>query len=102
MWTHIAAVAALHLARNEAAELWLNRSIEANPTYPPAYPCMAAALAHLGRLNEATNAIETALALDPKFSVRRFRERARSDNTVYLEQRERIIDGLRKAGAPEG
>jgi hypothetical protein len=40
--------------------------------------------------------------LDPAFSVGQFRDAARSDNAVYLEQRERIIDGLRKAGAPEG
>ncbi len=41
------------------------------------------------------------LALAPDFTIRRFREGAVSDNPIYLAQRERIVEGLRKAGVPE-
>jgi hypothetical protein len=66
------------------------------------YFLLAAALGNLGQLDEARTAVQTGLKLNPTFSVRRFRERAYSDSAVYLEQRERIIDGLRKTGVPEG
>ena len=39
--------------------------------------------------------------MDPKFTLKRFRAAASSDNAVYLAQRERIIEGMRLAGAPE-
>lgn len=32
----------------------------------------------------------------------RIRAGAGSDNTTYLAQRERVYDGMRKAGIPEG
>jgi hypothetical protein len=41
------------------------------------------------------------LALDPTFTIRRFRANNWSDNPVYLAGRERVIEGLRKAGVPE-
>jgi hypothetical protein len=63
---------------------------------------LAAALAHLGRLDEARAEVQAGLALDPKFTLRRYRAGASSDNPTYLAQRERFIDGMRKAGVPEG
>ena len=64
---------------------------------------LGAALAQLGRLDEARSAIETGLELDPGFAVSRFRTNvaARSDNPTYLAGTERLLDGLRKAGVPE-
>ena len=59
-------------------------------------------LAHLGRLDEARAAAQAGLALNPTFTIRRFRAGAPSDNPTYLAQRERIYDGMRKAGVPEG
>src|SRR5208337_2892168 len=38
---------------------------------------------------------------NPKFTIRRVRVAAQSDNPVFLEQRERMIEAMRKAGAPE-
>ena len=39
----------------------------------------------------------------PNYSVARFRDAmAESDNPTYQAQRERIIEGMRKAGVPEG
>jgi hypothetical protein len=52
-------------------------------------------------LNEARAATKARLELDPNFTIRRFRAGASSNNPTYLAQRERVIDGLRKAGVPE-
>ena len=42
------------------------------------------------------------MALNPNFTIRRFRAGITSDNATFLAQRERIIEGLRLAGVPEG
>jgi hypothetical protein len=42
------------------------------------------------------------VALDPTFTIRRFLDRLESDKPVFLRQRQRHTDGLRKAGVPEG
>jgi hypothetical protein len=64
---------------------------------------MAAALARLGRLDEAHSAAEAGLALDPTFAISRARAAytARSDNPTYLVNLEPIFEGLRKTGLPE-
>jgi Flp pilus assembly protein TadD len=54
----IAGLASLHLGRNEAAVLWLNRSIDAEPNSPRAHSLLAAALGNLGRLDDARGAVE--------------------------------------------
>ena len=46
--------------------------------------------------------VKLGLQLNPRFTIKRFRAAASSDNTVYLAQRERIIEGMRVAGVPEG
>jgi tetratricopeptide (TPR) repeat protein len=63
----------------------------------------AAALAHLGRIEEALEAARAGLELDPSFSSARLRRSMTfSDNPVYLARRERLYEGLRLAGVPEG
>jgi hypothetical protein len=42
------------------------------------------------------------LSLDPAFTIRNFRASALSDDSAYLSKRERAIEGMRKAGVPEG
>ena len=65
---------------------------------------MAAALAQLGRLDEAQSAVKVGLALNPAFTISRARAAwaAMSDNPTYLAQLEPILEGMRKAGLPEG
>jgi len=41
-------------------------------------------------------------AANPSFTISRFRAIVRSDNASFLAQRERIYEGMRKAGVPEG
>jgi hypothetical protein len=74
--------------------------IEINPNRLIPHVYLAAALAELGRLDEARGAARAGLAIDPKFTLRRFRAGAATDNPVYLKRREQIIEGMRKAGIP--
>ena len=61
----------------------------------------AAALGRLGRLQEARDATRAGLELNPSLTISRWRSLAFSDNPVYLAARERMYEGLRKAGLPE-
>jgi hypothetical protein len=63
---------------------------------------LAAALALLGSVDQARAAAKAGLALDPSFTIRRFRLGASSDNPIFLAKRARIYEGLRLAGIPEG
>jgi TolB-like protein/class 3 adenylate cyclase len=101
-WTHIAGAAKLAAGRDEEAVAWLNRSIELGPNWPLPHLWLAAALARLDRLEEARDAARAGLELDPGFTIARLRSSAFSDNPVYLAGRERVYEGMRKAGLPEG
>ena len=92
-----------HLGSYEQAVGWFRRAIEANRNYPVAHFHLAAALALLGRLDEARSAVKAGLALNPTYTISRDRaaRSARSDDPTYLAQLEPIFDGLRKAGVPE-
>ena len=63
---------------------------------------LAAALAQLGLLDEARAAAQAGLTLNPGFTVRRFRAAGFGDNPNFLAGRERMYEGLRMAGVPEG
>jgi tetratricopeptide (TPR) repeat protein len=100
-WMHFVGVAKLAAGRDEEAVAWLNRSIELGRSWPTSYFWLAAALAHLGRHEEACEQARAGLELNPGFTIARLRSSALSDNLVYLAGRERVYDGLRKAGVPE-
>jgi hypothetical protein len=59
-------------------------------------------LALLGEPDQARAAAEAGSALDPGFTIHTYRTNAMSDNPTYLAGRERIYEGLRLAGVPEG
>ena len=101
IWTHIRGLAKLHLGADEEAVALFRRSVDASRNYPLSHFYMAAALAHLGRLAEAQAEVKAGLSLAPNYSINRFVSMAESDNPTYLKQRERILEGLRKAGVPE-
>ena len=102
-WMTNAGLAKNHIGNWEQAVAWFRRSIEANRNYPPAYFNLAAALAQLGRLDEAHSAVRAGLALNPAYNVARRLAfwTAMSDNPRYLAQLEPIFEGMRKAGVPE-
>ena len=103
IWMSTAGRAKNHVGSYEEAVAWCRRSIEANRNYPRPHFWLGNALAQLGRLDEARLAAKAGLALDPAFSIARARANwtAMSDDPTYLAQLEPILDGLRKAGAPE-
>ena len=80
----------------------INRGVNRN------LPCLAhffspAALKrNLGKLDEARAETQAGLcSINPNFSVHGFRVGAESNNPLFLTQRERLLEGLRKAGVPE-
>jgi TolB-like protein/class 3 adenylate cyclase/Flp pilus assembly protein TadD len=101
MWTHVRGLAKFHLGADEEAVALFRRSVDASRNYPLNHFYMAAALANLGRLDEAHAEVKAGRALAPNYSIARFLTMAESDNPTYLKQRERILEGLRKAGVPE-
>ena len=56
----------------------------------------------LGHVDQARAAVQAGLALDPNFTIRRYRVSAPSSNPIYLAGRERFYQGMRMAGVPEG
>ena len=87
----------------EQAAAWFRRSIEANPNFPHTHFHLASALAHLGRLDQAHSALKVGLALNPTYAISRDRAiwTSVSDHPTFLVRLELLLDGLRKAGAPE-
>jgi hypothetical protein len=53
-------------------------------------------------VDDARAAVRAGLGVDPAFTIARWRNIAMSDNPTFLAQRERIRDGMHKAGVPEG
>ena len=94
IWMTNAGLAKLHLGTYEQAVTWFRRAIEANRNIPPAYFWLAAALTQLGQLDEAQSAVKAGLALNPAFTISRFRGgwTAMSDNPTYLAQLESIFE----------
>ena len=101
-WMQMVGFAKAQLNADAEALAWFRRSLEANRNYPVAHFGLAAVLALLGSLDQARSAAKAGLALDPGFTIRRFRLGAASDNPTHLTGRERLYEGLRLAGVPEG
>jgi TolB-like protein/class 3 adenylate cyclase/Flp pilus assembly protein TadD len=103
IWTTSVGISKLHLGSWEHAVPWFRRAIEADRNNSHPYFVLAAALAQIGRLDDAHYTVKAGLALNPAFAISRTRAAwtAMSDDPTYLAQLEPIFDGLRKAGLPE-
>jgi TolB-like protein len=102
-WMSTAGVAQSYLAADEAAVHWFKRSIETNRNVAPfVHFYLAAALAHLERVEEAQASVQAGLAIDPNFTLSHFHASRPTDNSTCLAQRARIAEGMRKAGLPDG
>ena len=102
-WMAFAGMAKFELGGWEQAAAWYRRSIEANRNFPHTHFHLAAALAQLGRLDEARTALKAGLALNPTYTISRDRAvwTAVSDDPTFLTSLQLVFDGLRKAGLPE-
>ncbi len=77
-WVWSVGLAKSFLDRPEEAVVWLRRSLDSNRNYPPTHFYLAAAFAQLERPNEARSSVNAGLALDPQFTLERFRSRPRA------------------------
>jgi TolB-like protein/class 3 adenylate cyclase/Flp pilus assembly protein TadD len=102
VWVAYVALAKLHLGAYEEALDWYRRATDLDPNYATGRFNMAAALVELRRLDEARAEVQAGLALNPGFTIRRYRAGAQSDDPDFLKRRERMIEDMRKAGVPEG
>ena len=93
-WLTYVGIAKAQLGADAEAVSWMRRGLDANRNFSLAHFILGAALARLGELEQARAAIQAGLALDPKFTIHRFRTHAPRDK--------RLIEGMRLAGVPEG
>jgi len=87
---------ALYLSRRyHAAVEAAKQTIRSYPDFPLTYRWLAAALAQAGRIEEANEALETAIAIAPASFEMYVRGRA---PWMRAEDHAHILEGLRKAG----
>jgi adenylate cyclase len=87
--------ALIELGRFDEAIVAGKKALRQNPSYSPAYRCLASALAHLGRDAEAREVAARLLEVDPAFTITSWIARGGQSNAKLY------IEGLRKAGLPE-
>jgi adenylate cyclase len=95
---HNTAIAHLAARRFELAIEWADRALYDQPRMVAAMRVKIAALAHLGRLDEARAELSRVLAIDPKLTIAGYRAYA---HFMAPEVLELYIAGLRLAGLPE-
>ena len=100
-WLLFVGVSKMLLGRNEEAAAWLRRSIEANRNNPLSHFHLAAALALLGRDDEARAAARDGLALSPQFTIARAESALPQRVFAYSAAYPAILEGFRRAGLPE-
>ncbi len=99
-WYNYLAVAAFVVGRDEEAAQWSVKTVQSNPQFPGGYRTLAASYGILGRLTEAEAAREKLQELLPYLTIEQLRE-----SLPYFkdpDDLERYLDGLRRAGLPEG
>jgi tetratricopeptide (TPR) repeat protein len=85
-WMNWIGLSRLLLRADAEAVVWFRRGLNGNPNYPLAHFELAAALAHLGQLDEAQVSTKKGLVLDPSFTVRRFKSTPFSDNPTFFSR----------------
>jgi adenylate cyclase len=88
-------LALIELGRFDEAIVAGKKAQRQNPSFSPAYRCLASAFAHLGRDAEAREAAARLLEVDPAFTISSWIGRGGQSNAKLL------VEGLRKAGLPE-
>jgi tetratricopeptide (TPR) repeat protein len=103
-WMAFLGFAKAQLGADAEALVWMRRSPDANRNSSITHFDLASALARRGALDEARTVAQAGLALDPSFTIRRYRAatNARSDHPTFLAWCDRAIEGMRLAGVPEG
>jgi TolB-like protein len=92
------------LEHDTPAVACLRRAVANNPYFPSPFAYLTAALALSGQDGEARTILRQYLSLSATKTrtIADWKAMSYSDHPAYLAFRERIHDGLRKAGMPEG
>jgi adenylate cyclase len=104
VWYFVLCHANTHLARDAQAIEWCLKSLATGKTYYFAYVDLASAYAWRGQTAEAAAAVAELLKLRPGFTVQTMVQEGSttSDNPAFRREFQRIVEGARKAGLPEG
>lgn len=97
MWLYLGYGSVVYFSAGRYAEAvdWAQRSVQLKPDWPTPYRYLAASYAQLGRLDEARQALEEMLRVQPQFSLDSFKYILASADPDFTQ---RLIDALRKAG----
>ncbi|MGH1592266.1 adenylate/guanylate cyclase domain-containing protein [Methylobacterium phyllosphaerae] len=101
IWKYFICHANTHLARWEDAITTCNQAV-AEGAFWQTYVDLAAAYSWTGQQAEAKAAVAELLKLMPGYTVEKWAKADWSDDPIFLKEYQRITDGLRKAGLPEG
>ena len=102
VWMSTVGGAKLQLGADAEAVAWLRRCLDTNRSHALANFFLGAALGLLGEMEEGRSAVKAGLALNPAFTIRRFRASIQNDNAIFVSGRERVIDAMLGVGVPEG
>jgi len=102
VWRSSLAMAHLLLGDDLAAVREARTGITDNARHPTNYAVLASALAHLGRMEEARAALVQLKASGGAENMKQVTRVARPTAQIYAQRFARYLDGLRKAGMPEG
>jgi TolB-like protein/class 3 adenylate cyclase len=91
------AIAHFVAGRFEESAVAANRSVQANPRFSPPYWMRAAALARLGRIDEAEAVAQQLLKVQPQFTI----SSITSAPVASREILDALADALRRVGLPE-
>jgi adenylate cyclase len=98
-WWMVPRVLAAFVARRDEEQVELARRMtKVAPDHPSGWRWLAAGCAYLDRIDEAREAVGQLLRLVPHYTIKLART---STPGVQLDDQERLVDGLRKAGLPE-
>ncbi len=99
-WYGSLAIAAFVADRDEEAAEWARMAVQANPQFPSGHRTLAASYGNLGRITEAAAAREKLQELLPDLTIAQLRESL--PYFKHPDDLERYLDGLRRAGLPDG
>jgi TolB-like protein len=101
-WQYFLCVLHNHVAQWEQAIEWCSKSIAGNPQSWFAYIQLVAANAWAGHEKEAKDAAAQLQKVYPGFTVQTWAGMHWSDDPTFNARYQRTVEGLRKAGLPEG
>jgi len=103
-WLFAAVLAYTHMAagRYEEAIEWAERTLQAQPRYVVAMRFKLVCLAHLGRIDEARELLKRVLAIQPGLTIAGWQASYATMSIFTPELLALYVEGLRKAGVPEG